>query len=160
MVLLLACTGTEPTPTPTESTPVEIDPRIELDDAWVSALEGRWSGSIDPTPIGEIPQFPMNFEWQDDGSLFTHSQQGDFYVDFRFRKDAEARWVLDEEAQIDVDNVQGYTLAPIAQDDDAVTFSVIEAEGYLLVDWRPEADTLVVEVTLGGEQHVVFDMAR
>ena len=161
MLFLLACTGSEPEPPKTESTPVEVElTPIAVEDDWVASLEGFWLGPADPTPDGRIPTFPMEFIVQEDGSMLSSTDAGDEgdHIDLHFRQD-DSGWTLYEEATLS-GVTQSYTTHPVEQADQTISWVTLDDPDFLRIDVTPAADTLDITVTLRGATHVVFDLDR
>ena len=81
-------------------------------DGFIASLAGGWSGENNTTPMGQMP-FAALFQWEEDGSLHAHSALNrETYIDMRFKKDAEGRWILTEEAAMEGLGSHGYSLTP------------------------------------------------
>lgn len=137
----------------------ELSP-LALDEAWLGRLEGLWVGPVDPTPFGPIPEFPLDFAWEGDGSLHARTDNpAGGHFDFRFHQQ-DGVWVLTEEGELPHGVVQRWTLHPVAQEGDLVRFTVTEMPGYLEMDVVVNDAQLVMDVRVGGTQHVLFTLAR
>lgn len=134
------------------------DGGVQVSDEWIARIEGTWVGPVDPTPIGAIKGFPLDFTWQGDGSLHAFSGDDTAAFDFRFRKQ-DREWVFDEEGQFK-GLTQNQTLHATAIEGDTVTFEVVEMPGYLAVDITVDDERFVMDVAVFGREHAAFDLAR
>lgn len=151
--------GSESDVTEETETGEALEP-ITVPDAWVDQLEGLWVGPIDPTPLGPIPEFAMDFERQADGSLRSVTDGGDgTSFEFHFQKDADGGWTVYERGELSPTQVQSHTLHPIAQSGDTITWALLTDPSYLSVDITPGADALVMEVTVLSMAHVDMNLA-
>lgn len=143
---------------PDEDTPEAIT----LERSTLEAIEGSWSGPVDPSPTGPIPFFPLNFAWEQDGSLHARTDfpGSDGYFDFRFVEVEDDRWQLIEEGKLPGGLVQTYTLDPVSQEGDITRWVYLEDPEYLAVDLTVTADTLVLDSWVRGEVHATFDLSR
>ena len=108
------------------------------------------------TPFGAMP-FAVLFERQDDGSLYSRSSlNSQTYIDLRFAKDKEGRWVLTEEAAMEGMGSQSYSLMPAGGNGSTHRWTYEERPGFLTIDVGLEDETLLMAVTLRGEKHVRF----
>lgn len=138
----------------------QLEP-IEIPRAWVERLEGSWSGPVDPTPIGAIQFFPLDFSWDVDGSLhaFTEFPGGDGSFDFRFRAE-EGTWVFFEEGQLPGGMVQAYPLHPIDLEGDAVTWVFLEDPALLEVVTTVSDASFLMDVRVRESHHATFMLGR
>ncbi|MDH3746547.1 MAG: hypothetical protein OES47_15720 [Acidobacteriota bacterium] len=134
-------------------------------DRLVASLEGGWTGEDNMTPFGKM-DFAMLFKRQPDGSLHSRSSLNrETYIDLRFSKAEEGRWVLREEAAMEGLGVQTHDLVPSPNGEQELADGMhrwIHAErpDYLQIDVGRVADTLFLNVVLRGENHVQFKLDR
>lgn len=134
---------------------------IDLPEGWLDAVEGRWLGSVTETPIGGIPQFFIDYERMDDGSLHALIDNGEgFAFEFHFRQDDDDRWELFEEGQLPGGFIQSYVLHPVEAEDGRVRFVTLEAPEFLQVDIDVSATTYDMQVRLMEEPHAQFELTR
>jgi hypothetical protein len=160
LFLVLACTSSVTEDTVVDSQ-VQSPVAIVVEDAWVDSLLGFWLGPADPTPHGRIDSFPMDFQVQSDGSVFSTTEAGrdGDRIELRFVKDSSGGWTLVELAQLE-GVTQSYTTQPVAQDGQVITWVTFDDPEFLAIHVSPGTDTLDIEITLRGAQHVVFDLEK
>lgn len=137
-------------------------PGIHEIDRLVTALEGGWTGTDNDTPFGKMP-FAALFEWQEDGSLYSHSPLNrDTWIDLRFARDADGRWILHQAASMEGLGTQRHSLAPSGERTaDGLQRFVYEPDpGFLTIDLGVEDELLKMDVALRGKPHVAFRLAR
>ncbi len=134
---------------------------IQVEAAWVMGAAGAWLGEVRETPVGTLEVFPLDFAYEDDGSLHAHSAFPDDsgYFDFRFREQDET-WVLDEEGKFPGGLLQSYTLHPVEQEGERVRYEYLDMPGYIVVDVVIGTDSLLITAQVKGELHAVFDLKR
>ena len=141
----------------TETGEEQLTPII-LDQAWVDALAGSWSGPVDPTPVGPVAFFPLDFAWDDDGSLHAHTDNPDGgYFDFRLLEQ-DGTWIFREEGQLPGGFTQSYDLHPIERDGNQVRFVTLEAPTFLVVDIEVSNVQLSILVAIAGNEHAAFEL--
>lgn len=131
-------------------------------DQLVQALEGGWVGNDNDTPFGKMG-FATLFEWQEDGSLRSVSSlNSETYIDLRFARDDEGRWILHEEAAMEGLGVQNYSLVPTGNTtDDGLHRWIWEQDpDYLSIDVGVEEATMLMNVTLRGKPHIAFRLDK
>lgn len=149
--------------TPMPDLPAEEAPEaITLDRTVIEAIEGSWSGGVDPSPAGPIPFFPLAFAWDQDGSLHAHTDfpGTDGYFDFRFVEVETDRWQLVEEGKLPGGPTQTYALDPVSHEGDTTRWVYLEDPEYLAVELTVTAEALVLDSWVRGEHHATFDLAR
>ncbi len=136
-------------------------PEPELD-GFVASLEGGWIGNDNETPFGKMP-FAALFEWQDDGSLRSRSSLNrDTYIDLRFEKDDNGRWLLHEEAAMEGLGVQRYSLVPtqVKGESESRRWIWERDPDFLAIDVGLSGETMSLDVVLRGRPHVAFRLDR
>lgn len=131
-------------------------------DRLISALEGGWAGADNDTPFGKMP-FSALFEWQLDGSLHSRSPlNSQTWIDLRFSRDDQGRWMLREEAAMEGLGTQRYELVPSGHTTaDGLHRWVWKSDpDFLAIDLGVEQETMRLDVTLRGEPHVAFRLDR
>ena len=131
-----------------------------LDRAWIETLAGPWRGPVRGTPIGDLPDFFWEFAWTEDDAMVAVADNG---MGFRFEfvfAEVEDQWTLTETGTLPGGMTQSYVLHPVSQDGARVRFEVLERPGYLEVDIQPTPTDFDMAVSLRGEAHGVFDLAR
>lgn len=128
---------------------------IDLDRAWIERMEGQWNGPVE-TPYIDIPEFPLDFAWQPDGSLHSFLTDGEeTSFAFTFADDGE-HWIFTERGELPGGMIQSYTLHPVAIDGDLVRWVYLEDPELLVVDLEVTAEQFRMEVTVRGVQHASF----
>jgi hypothetical protein len=136
-------------------------PSTDLD-ALVAALEGGWIGQDNETPMGSMG-FATLFEWEEDGSLHSRSAlNSETYIDLRFSRDDDGRWILREEAGMEGLGVHQYSLVPAGRIGTEGSYRWVYAEkpDFLTVDVGLEGETMMLDVSLRGEPHVAFRLDK
>ncbi len=132
---------------------------VPVSDEQIARFEGTWLGDDNPTPFGPI-SFAMDFQWEEDGSLHSHSAMSqETWVDLHFRK-LEHGWVLDESASLAGMGVQEYRLHPVRAAGDTLDWAYLKSPWYLTVRTVVSADHLYMLVLLRDERHVEFHLPR
>lgn len=132
---------------------------IALETSWLDAMAGPWLGPVPTTPYGPLPQFFMEFAWEEDGSLHTfvdNEDNGSF--DFRF-VEQDGQWVFIESGTLPGGATQTYTLHPIAQEGSRVRFVYLPMPAFLAVE-IDLAEGLAMDVAVLGSEHAAFDLQR
>ncbi|MEM6295035.1 MAG: hypothetical protein AAGA54_27430 [Myxococcota bacterium] len=133
---------------------------ITLEGDWVESVAGPWLGSVTGTPIGDLPQFFLDFTWNDDGVLKAVADNGEgFRLEFSF-EEREGGWVFTELGELPGGFVQTQDLRPVERDGDRVRFEVLERPGYLLVEIEPTPSSFEMAVQVRGRDHGTFTLAR
>lgn len=147
------------TEAPTTGQPADAVP---IERAAIERLAGSWVGPVKNTPIGELPQFPMNLAWVSDDELASETPfpGGEGYFKFRFVRVGEGRWSLIEEGALPGGMVQSYTLDPVEIDGDTTRWSYLPDPAFLTVVITVSDDTLVFDTLLRGQSHAIFDLKR
>lgn len=126
----------------------------------LARLEGGWYGEDNTTPLGPM-SFVLLFDRQADGGLKARtSLNRETYVELEFERGADGRWMLREEAGMEGLGVQSYTLAPVGAVAGGQRWVYAENPAYLWVDVGLAEEVLSLDVTLRGEPHVGFELAR
>lgn len=142
------------------STGTETLEPIELDRAWVERIAGPWLGPVAGTPMGDIPQFFLDFAWSDGDALVAVADNGKgFRLEFTF-SERDGQWVFTELGELPGGLVQTYDLHPVEREGDRVRFEVLEQPGYLSVEVEATADAFEMAVQVRGNGHGTFSMAR
>lgn len=129
-------------------------------DAWIDSLSGGWAGEDNATPFGRLP-FAFVFDREPDGSLHARTAlDRATWVDLRFAREADGRWVLLESAGLDGLGVQAHRLVPAGTRGGLRRWVHEERPEFLAVDLGIFGRRLHMEVTLRGEPHVQFDLER
>jgi hypothetical protein len=129
-------------------------------DEWISTLEGGWHGDDNTTPMGRM-DFVLLFERESDGSLHSRTAvNSETWIDLRFRKDAEGRWLLDESAGMEGLGEQRYTLEPVEAPGDLRRWVWPQDPALLSVEMALVGDRMLMEVKLRGENHARYDLKR
>ncbi len=145
--------------TDTGETDGGIEP-IAVEMAWFDLLAGPWSGPVDPTPVGPIPTFPMDYQWQMDGSLHSNSDDGQGSVfEFTFTPEGET-WTLLETGQLPGDFFQSYTLHPVEREGNRITWVYLDSPEFLSLDIDVDESSMEMSVAVMGQPHAVFSMMR
>ncbi len=143
-----------------QSTGQPDDGPIDVDLAWLDAIEGQWLGGVDPTPIGPIPQFGLDFAWEGDGSLHTYVENGEgASFDFRFVDNGD-HWVFYEEGTLPGGLAQSYELHPVQLEGNRVRWVFPDAPDYLSVEIEVDEDRFQMDVSVLGRSHAAFDLTR
>lgn len=141
-------TGTEP-----------LEP-IALDRAWVDRIAGPWLGPVTGTPMGDIPQFFLDFAWNDGEELVAVADNGrGFRLEFTF-SERDGQWIFTELGELPGGLVQTYDLHPVEREGDRVRFEVLEQPGYLSVEIEATDGEFEMAVQVRGNGHGTFSMAR
>ncbi|MEM9454125.1 MAG: hypothetical protein AAGF11_08090 [Myxococcota bacterium] len=128
---------------------------IDLDRAWIERMEGQWNGPVQ-TPYINIPEFPLDFAWQPDGSLYSFITDGEeTSFAFTFADDGE-RWTFTERGELPGGMIQSYTLHPVAIDGDLVRWVYLDEPERLVVDLEVTEEQFRMNVTVRGVQHASF----
>jgi hypothetical protein len=129
-------------------------------DEWISGLEGGWHGEENLTPMGRMP-FVLLFEREADGNLHSRSALNrETWIDLRFRKSADGRWLLDESAGMEGLGVQQYTLEPVEAPGELRRWVWPKDPGFLSIDLALVGERMLMDVTLRGEEHARYDLER
>lgn len=132
---------------------------IALDQAWVDTVQGPWLGPVHGTPMGDLPQFFLDFVWNDDALVAVTDNGMGFRIELSFAQ-TDGQWTLTETGTLPGNFTQSYELHPVAREGDRVTFEVLDRPGYLRVDVEPTASAFEMVVLLRGEGHGTFELAR
>lgn len=147
---------------PEESTPADtglVTAPFDLSE-WVAAGEGVWVGQATQTPLGDL-DFGIEMVTQPDGALRGAVDNGyGFTLDFHYKTRPDGAWVLTETGTLPGGFVQSHTLEPVLVDGEVVEWVTPEDPGYLKVVAEHTGDTFVMETSVRGEIHAVFDLAR
>lgn len=134
---------------------------IALQPDWLQGMEGAWLGPVRASPQGPIPQFFLDFVWEDDGSLHAAVDNGEgFGFDFRFVEDEDGQWIFVEQGTLPGGLTQTYTLHPVEQDGARVRFDYLAMPGFLAVEIDLADERFVMDVAVLGSEHAAFDLAR
>ena len=128
----------------------------------IGSLVGGWASEHNETPFGNMP-FSAVFEWQDDGSLHSRSPlNSETYIDLRFARDEKGRWMLHEEAAMEGQGIQRYSLAPAAGLTDRGLHRWVWEQNpeFLSIDVGVIEETMHLDVILRGRPHVSFRLDR
>lgn len=129
-------------------------------DEWIAALEGGWTGEENLTPMGKMP-FAVLFEWQEDGSLRSHSALNrETYIDLHFERDGEGSWILHEKAAMEGSGAQSYSLVPTDGPGELVRWIYAQDPDYLTIDMSVDRQALFMDVRVRGEEHAQFKLGR
>ncbi|MCP4205104.1 MAG: hypothetical protein GY769_24610 [bacterium] len=131
-------------------------------DGFIASLEGGWVGDDNDTPFGKMP-FAVLFEWTEDGRLHSRSSLNrDTYIDLRFEKDDNGRWLLHEEAAMEELGVQRYSLvpAPVNGDSESRRWIWEQDPDFLTIDVGLSGKTMSLDVVLRGKPHVAFRLDK
>ncbi len=154
--------GTSSTGAAAESSstgPDALEP-IALDRAWVDSVAGPWLGSVSGTPIGDLPQFFLDFAWTDEDVLMAVADNGEgFRLEFSF-SEQDGAWVFTELGELPGGFVQTQDLRPVEREGDRVRFEVIDRPGYLSVEIEPTSTDFEMAVQVRGNDHGTFTLAR
>jgi hypothetical protein len=133
---------------------------VPVSDEQIARFEGTWLGHDNPSPFGPIP-FAMDFRWEEDGSLHSHSAMSqETWVDLRLRKDDNDLWVMDESASLAGMGVQEYTLHPVRAAGDTLEWAYLKSPWFLTLRTAVGPDELYMLVLLRGDEHVEFRLPR
>ncbi len=133
---------------------------IELDRVWVERIEGPWLGPVTGTPMGDIPQFFLDFAWNDGDALVAVADNGrGFRLEFSFAE-RDGQWIFTELGELPGGFLQTYDLHPVERTGDRVRFEVLEQPGYLSVEIEATDDAFEMAVQVRGNGHGTFSMAR
>ena len=133
---------------------------IDLDTEWLDQIAGPWLGPVEETPIGPIPQFFLDFAWEGDGSLHAYVDSGDgASFDFRFFQE-DGQWLFFEEGTLPGGLAQSYTLHPVWQDGSRVRFVTLPMPEYLTVEIEVDDRRFIMDVSVMGHDHAVFNLER
>lgn len=133
---------------------------IDLDRAWVERVAGPWLGPVRGTPLGDLPQFFLDFAWNDDDALVAVADNGKgFRLEFTF-SERDGQWVFTELGELPGGLVQTYDLHPVERDGDRVRFEVLEQPGYLSVEIEPTDRAFEMAVKVRGNGHGTFSLTR
>ena len=142
------------------STGTEALEPIDLDRAWVERVAGPWLGPVTGTPMGDLPQFFLDFAWNDDDALVAVADNGKgFRLEFTF-SERGGQWIFTELGELPGGLVQTYDLHPVEREGDRVRFEVLEQPGYLAVEIEPSDTAFEMVVQVRGNGHGTFSMAR
>jgi hypothetical protein len=129
-------------------------------DAWIASLEGGWTGEDNATPMGQMP-FTVLFDRGTQGELRAHSALNrETYIDLRFVKDDEGRWLLEEHAALEGLGEQAHTLVPVEAPGTLRRWIRPDSPDYLRVDVAIDGKTLFMDVVLRGKPHAQFQLDR
>lgn len=143
----------------TSTGPAILEP-IALERAWVERVRGAWLGPVSGTPIGDLPQFFLDFAWTDDDALMAVADNGEgFRLEFTF-SEREGQWIFTELGELPGGFVQTQDLHPVEREGDRVRFEVIDRPGYLSVEIEPTDATFHMAVQVRGNEHGTFELAR
>jgi hypothetical protein len=157
LALVVVAIGVPRVASPAASSAATLERDVE---ALVSALEGGWEGEDNMTPFGKMG-FVLLFDRQADGSLHARSSlNSETYIDLRFSRDEAGRWILREEAGMEGSGAQAHSLVPAGPHGDMYRWVYEENPGYLTIDVGLEGDTMAMDVTLRGREHVSFRLDR
>jgi tetratricopeptide (TPR) repeat protein len=132
---------------------------VSVSDEQIARFEGTWLGHDNPSPFGPM-SFAMDFRWEEDGSLHSHSAMSrKTWVDLRFRK-LDGGWVMEESASLANMGVQEYTLHPVRAAGDTLEWAYRENPWFLSVRTALDVDELYMLVLLRDEVHVEFRLPR
>ncbi|ANM28484.1 hypothetical protein ABI59_00850 [Acidobacteria bacterium Mor1] len=130
------------------------------DDAWMEGIAGGWAGEDNMTPMGRMP-FAMVFEAEEDGSFHAFSPfNSETWIDLKFYKGEDGRWLLDESAGMEGLGVQKHTLIPVDGPGEVRRWIYEENPEYLTVDVAQADGKMMMQVMLRGREHVQFNLAR
>ena len=130
------------------------------DDAWMEGMAGGWAGEDNMTPMGRMP-FAMLFEAEEDGSLHAFTPfNSETWIDLRFYKDEQGRWLLDESAGMEGLGVQRHTLVPVDGPGEVRRWIYEENPEFLSVDVAKVDGKMMMQVMLRGREHAQFNLAR
>ncbi|MCR9164503.1 MAG: hypothetical protein ACE37F_07390 [Nannocystaceae bacterium] len=133
---------------------------IELDRAWVEGVEGPWLGPVTGTPIGDLPEFFLDFGWTEEDALVAVADNGKgFRLEFTFSQ-RDGQWIFTELGELPGGFVQTQDLHPVQRDGDRVRFEVIDQPGYLSVEIEPTQTSFEMAVVVRGSDHGRFSLAR
>lgn len=157
-----ASEGTDPDSTGSASgSSGEVGPTpVALERAWVESIEGPWLGPVSDTPAGDIPQFFLDFTWQDDGSLHALADDGEgSSFEFRFVEAGDS-WTFDETGSLPGGLVQSHTMVPVQVEGNRVRWVSVDAPGVLEVELEVDEQRFQMDVSVLGMSHAAFDLTR
>lgn len=129
---------------------------------WIEGLEGAWYAETGTTPMGAMG-FALVFDREDDGSVHGRAvHDRDTWVDLRFRRTDEGRWLLDQGASMSGLGEQGSTLVPAGIAGPVKRWVLDGDPDFLAVDFEPApaGNAFGLRVWLRGRSHVAFDLRR
>lgn len=133
---------------------------IALDRDWVESIAGPWLGPVTGTPIGDLPQFFLDFAWNDDDALVAVADDGKgFRLEFTF-SERDGQWIFTELGELPGGLVQTQDLHPVEREGDRVRFEVLDRPGYLTVEIEPSTTDFEMAVQVRGNGHGTFSLAR
>ncbi len=110
--------------------------------------------------MGKMP-FAVLFEWQEDGSLRSHSALNrETYIDLHFVRDGKGGWILHEEATMEGSAGQRYSLVPTDGPGELVRWVYAQDPDYLTIDMSVDRQALFMDVRVRGKEHVQFKLGR
>lgn len=173
LLLVVACAGDATSqPMPSDTTPTGLgstDSALPDDTAsvappptdaevaaWVSVLEGGWSGRAVDTPLGDMP-FGIAFAPSGGG---MHGEVSSYGFGFRFSfEPTPDGWVFTERGTLPGGIVQEHDLVPVALEGAGLRWESLEP-GVLTVLGTADGERLVLDVAVRGAPHCVLDLAR
>ena len=133
---------------------------VKVGDDSIHQYEGVWAGDENATPFGTMG-FAMAFDWEEDGSLYSHSALSkETWVDLRFHKDELGNWVLTESASLAGLGVQKYTMHPVTVSGDTTYWAYLKDPDYLNCRTAASDEVLFMVVNLHGKEHVRFLLTK
>jgi hypothetical protein len=133
---------------------------VRISDDQIARFEGVWAGEENVTPLGPMG-FAMDFRWDEDGSLHSHSALSkQTWVDLRFHRDESGTWLLTEAASLAGTGEQKYTMHPVRVSGDTLYYAYAEDPQFLNCVMTAGDDELFMLVHLRGEEHVRFLLSQ
>jgi hypothetical protein len=103
----------------------------------------------------------MDFRWEEDGSLRSHSAlSSQTWVDLHFHRDEAGTWLLTESASLAGTGRQEYTLHPVRTAGDTLFYAYAEDPKFLDCLVTANDEELYMLVNLRGEEHVRFLLSK